>query len=338
MRLSTALLPDTSVRLADLSFPHERVLLHRTRLAFIYLDKLLHFAKADRDGQVDGFIAVYLPTEVTLLVLKRGELATVISYMEGGRQVRSIPSALEHFKREAERGEIVYCAAPREQLAWMCGGCTTSATPRPLDAEHPERLLPDLMAEEFTGVLELISNGRVNYLRFHEGVFRNGYFHEPLDGLTVQQYVERLFETNEDGAQPEVAAWVLPSVGELPEQSSPQLIQTYREAFWAIADAAEAEVPGKSKNRVERIRDLQANVHQALKVIGAPREEDPPDLVTTPQELVFALSDWTLSLLEEVEVVAPGAAPKVLEQGTREHRFILQKAGFYDRLPWTASW
>lgn len=338
MRLSTALLADTSVRLADLSFPHERVLLHRTRLAFIYLDKLLHFAKADRDGQVDGFIAVYLPTEVTLLVLKRGELATVISYEEGGRQVRTIPAALKHFKREAERGEIIYCAAPLEQLAWMCGGCTTSATRRPLDQEQPERLLPDLMAEEFTGVLELVANGRVNYLRFHKGVFRNGYFHEPLEGLTVQQYVERLFEPDEDGTRPEVAAWVLPSVGKLPEQASPQLLETYRGAFWAIADAAEAEVPGKAMKRVERIRDLQANVHQALKVIGAPREGEPADLVTTPQELLYALSDWALSLLEEVEVIAPGAAPNVLKEGTREHRFILQKAGFYDRLPWTVSW
>jgi hypothetical protein len=338
MRLSTALLADTSVRLADLDFPHERVLLHRTRLAFIYLDKLLHFAKADRDGQVDGFIAVYLPTEVTLLVLRRGELATVISYMEEGRQVRSIPSALAHFKREAERGEIIYCAAPLEQLAWMCGGCATSAARRPLDLDHPERLLLDLMAEEFTGVLELISNGRVNYLRFDGGVFQKGYLHDPLDGLTVQQYVERLFEAGENEAFPEVAAWVLPAADELPEQSSPELIQTYREAFWAIAEAAEAEVPRKAMKRVERIRDLQANVQQALKVIGAPRDEDPADLVTTPQELMFALSDWTLTLLEELEVIAPGAAPTVLKEGTREHRFILQKAGFYDRLPWTVSW
>ena len=28
----------------------------------------------------------------------------------------------------------------------------------------------------------------------------------------------------------------------------------------------------------------------------------------------------------------------VLRDATREHRFVLQKAGFYERLPWTVNW
>ena len=53
---------------------------------------------------------------------------------------------------------------------------------------------------------------------------------------------------------------------------------------------------------------------------------------------MYALSDWAHQLLEELEVIAPGVAPEVLKQGTKEQRFMLQTAGFYDRLPWTVRW
>jgi hypothetical protein len=341
MRLSTALLADTSVRLAELSFPHTRVLLHRTRLAFIHIDKLLHYAKADRDGRVDGFIAVSLPTEVILFVLKMGELSTVISFTEAGRAVRAIPAALKHIKREAERGEITYCAAPMEQLVWMHSSCANPPAPLQLDLTRPDRVLPELMADGFNGVLELIVDGRVNYLLFDKGVYRSGHFYYELAGRTVQQYMQEVLEPDADGRIPEVAASVVPPAEEYPEQAAPLLIQTYRELFWAIAKATEAEIPGEGMKRVERVRDLQANVHTALHAIGAQdetAEQAADDLVSTPQELMFALSDWALQLLEDVEVIAPGIAPQVLQEATREQRFMLQKAGFYDRLPWTVSW
>jgi hypothetical protein len=28
----------------------------------------------------------------------------------------------------------------------------------------------------------------------------------------------------------------------------------------------------------------------------------------------------------------------VLKESTREHRYVLQAAGFYDRLPWQVTW
>ncbi len=338
MRLSTALLADTPVRLADLSFPCTSVLLHRTRLAFIYLDKLLHYAKADRDGQVDGYIAVYLPDEVTVVLLRQGTLATVIAYTATGRSIRAIPAALEHFKREAERGEIIYCAAPYEQLVWMHSGCVAPATARVLEPNDPHALFTSLMQEEFTGVLELIVAGRVNYLHFEQGVFRTGHLHDELEGGTVQQYVDGLFAPDDQGNHPQIAALTYPLAEELPEQAEPRLHELYREQFWAIADAAEAQVPGEARKRVERIRDLQANVHKALVAMGAPPDDDPEYTVATPHELMCALSDWALAFLEELEVIAPGVAPEVLKQGTKEHRYMLQTAGFYDRLPWTVRW
>ena len=37
----------------------------------------------------------------------------------------------------AGRCELVFCDAPREQLAWMYGSCAAPASPRPLSAERP---------------------------------------------------------------------------------------------------------------------------------------------------------------------------------------------------------
>ncbi len=337
-RLSTALLADTPVRLSELSFPCTGVLLHRTRLAFIYLDKLLHYAKADRDGMVDGYIAVYLPDEVTVMLLRRGTLATVIAYTPTGRSIRAIPAALEHFKKEAERGEIIYCAAPYEQLTWMHSSCDTPPQARPVNPHDAQGLFRTLMRNAFTGVLELIVGGRVSYLCFEQGVFHNGHFHDDLEGDTVQQYVERLFTAAAAAEDPQVAALTFPAAGALPEQAEPRVFQVYRELFWAIADAAEQQVPGEARKRAERLRDLQANVHKPLAAIGTPLDADPDYPVATPHELMCALSDWALSLLEELEVIAPGVAGDVLKQGTKEQRYVLQTAGFYDRLPWTVRW
>jgi hypothetical protein len=338
MRLSTALLADTPVRLAELSFPCTDVLLHRTRLAFIYLDKLLHYAKADRDGMVDGYIAVYLPDEVTVMLLRRGTLATVIAYTPTGRSIRAIPAALDHFKKEAERGEIIYCAAPYQQLAWMHSGCAAQPEARAVNPHDAQALFTSLMEEGFSGVLELIVGGCVNYLCFEQGVFRNGHFHDDHEGGTVQQYVERIFADAAAAEETQIAALTFPAAEELPEQAEPRVFQVYRELFWAIADAAEQHVPGEARKRVDRLRDLQANVHKPLAAIGTPLDATPDYPVATPEELMYALSDWVHQLLEELEVIAPGIATEVLKSGTKDQRYMLQTAGFYERLPWTVRW
>src|SRR5437762_12572163 len=105
MRQSTALLPETQVRLTELHFPHNRVHVHRTRLAFIHLDNLLHFAKIDRDGRLDGYVAAYLPDQVVLLLMRRGEVINSVSFTERSRQVVPIATALKDIQEEIERGD-----------------------------------------------------------------------------------------------------------------------------------------------------------------------------------------------------------------------------------------
>src|SRR5882672_1752865 len=100
MRQSTALLPETQVRLNDLHFPHHRVHVHRTRLSFIHLDNLLHYAKIDRDGRLDGYVAAYLPDSVILLFLRRGEVINAVCFTDTGRSVMPIAKALKDMRDE----------------------------------------------------------------------------------------------------------------------------------------------------------------------------------------------------------------------------------------------
>src|SRR3981081_2163091 len=121
MRASTARLTNSPVRLADLQFPQVTRLVHRTRLAFIHLDNLLAYAKRDRDGRIDGYLAAHLPDECVLLFFRKGEAVNAASLPTAGRHVVTITEALKRMRAEVERSDLTYCAAPMEQLAWMYG-------------------------------------------------------------------------------------------------------------------------------------------------------------------------------------------------------------------------
>ena len=338
MRQSTAHLPETQVRLNELTFPRNRVHIHRTRLAFIHLDNLLHYAKIDRDGRLDGYVAAYLPDETVVLLLRRGELMNAVCFSERGRSVIPIATALKDIRDEMERGELVYCDAPMEQLAWTYSSCAVPPRRRHVDGADPASLFPALRNELFTGVLELISNGRLSYFRFEDGQFVNGYYCGKNEEISVPQFVESLFHPAPDGTVPSLIASVFPPLSEIPDQAPPAMIEAYRELFWRIAEGAERELPGEALKRTYKLRDSLTGTHAALPVIGAPLDREPAPLVTTAEALTSALSDWALQLLQQIEIVSPGSAEKVLREATREQRFVLQKAGFYSRLPWTINW
>jgi hypothetical protein len=338
MRQSAVRLAETKVRLADLMFPSQRVQIHRTRLAFIHLDNLLHFAKIDRDGRVDGYVAAYLPDTVALLLFKRGEVMTAVAFTEAGRTVVPIASVLRDMEKEMERGELAFCDAPMEQLAWMYHSCAGPREPKVVDAQNPETIFPALQHEHFSGVLELISNGKVSYFRFDDGRFVNGYFSAKAEESTIAQHVESLFRPGADGARPQVAASVFRPDGELPEQASPAMIQSYRELFWRILAVAEQQVPGEAHQRGVKLRDALAKGPGPLGAIGAPLDRDLPEVVLRPEQLTQGLADWTRQLLQQLEIIAPGVAATIVRDATKEHRFVLQKAGFYRALPWSVTW
>ena len=328
MRASTARLTNSPVRLADLEFPQVNRLIHRTRLAFVHFDNLLAFAKRDRDGRVDGYIAAYLPDECVLLFFRKGEAVNAASLHTAGRHVITISESLKRMRAEVERGDVTYCAAPMEQLAWMYASCAGGYGPRVIDVNQPDTFFPLLQKEKVTGVLELISTGRISYLKFDQGKYMSGYFCDRPDNVPPARYLESLFDIGPDGKPPAMSAGMFPAVDDLPAQAASALVNTYRELYWRIVDAVDREFPGEAKRRAQRVTAAIMDSHQALALLSVPRGTDTPDAVVRPEELSIALTDWALQLLEGAEVMMPGTAPKVLKDATREHRYVLQAAGF----------
>jgi hypothetical protein len=338
MRQSTVRLPATAIRLADLTFPSDRVQIHRTRLAYIHLDNLLHFSKIDRDGRVDGYVAAYLPDEVGLLFLRGGEVVTAARLTDHGREVAPIAAVLRDIREEVERGELAFCDAPLEQLAWMYQSCAQPATLHFADLRKPEHLFPLLQQDRYTGILELIAGGNVSYLRFDAGRFSRGYYTGKSPHTTVAQHLESLFRAPPGGDFVPLTGSGFPMAADLPEQAPSAMLQSYRELFWRVVEVAEREVPGEVSARAMKARDALIGAHPALEALSRPLDGPPVELVTTPSDVTRALANWCRELLQSLEVVAPGVAPAIVKDATREQRFVLQKAGFYQQVPWTVSW
>jgi hypothetical protein len=338
MRASTARLMNSPVRLADLTFPQVNRLIHRTRLAFIHLDNLLAFAKRDRDGRVDGYITAYLPEECLLLFFRKGEAVNAASLHTAGRQVITITEALKRMRAEVERGELTYAAAPMEQLAWMYQACAVPVEMRLVDPAQPGAFFAAFARDKVSGILELVSNGRVSYVRFDAGRYHSGYFCDKPDVMAIPKFLESQFHAGADGQPPVLTASVFPYVAELPQQAPNALINTYRELYWRIVDEVDKEFPGEAKRRAQKVSAGIREAHKAITILSTARGTETPEAVVQPEELSNALTDWSLQLLEGVEVMMPGTAPKILREATREHRYVLQSTGFYNRLPWQVSW
>src|SRR2546428_205480 len=338
LRATRAGRANSPVRLAALHLPRVNGFIHRTRLAFIHLDNLLAYAKRDRDGRIDGYLAAHLPDECVLLFFRNGEAVNAASLHTAGRHVITITEALKRMRAEVERGDLAYCAAPMEQLAWMYGSCAGGYQPRLIDVNQPEKFFPVLQQEKVSGVLELISNGRVSYLKFDQGKYLSGYFCDKPANVPPARYLESLFDAGSDGSAPAMSAGTYAAGDDLPAQAATALVNTYRELYWRIVDAVEREFRGEARRRALKGTAAIVDTHQALALMSVPRGTDTPDAVVRPEELSTALTDWALQLLEGAEVMMPGTATKVLKDATREHRYVLQAAGFYGRLPWRVTW
>jgi hypothetical protein len=338
VRHSSAILSGTPVRLTDLHFPGSRVLIHRTRLAYIHVDNVLNFAKFDRDGRVDAYLAAYLPDEVILIFFRNGHVVTAVALQQRERSAIPIAKAIQEMRVELERSEVVFMEAPPELLTWMYWGGVARVQPFPVDQRDPAKVFANLQEDRFSGIVEFIVDGRVSYIQLKGGRFATGYFAEKPDDVAVPAWLERLLQPHADGARPTVVAGTFPEGSGLPEQASAGLLEAAREVFWRLAEHAEREAPQAGLKRALRLRDDVAAAHPPLAVVSVPRAHSLSEDVMTPEQVTTGLAIWTRQLLEQLEVVAPGAAPAVLRAATKDHRFLLQRAGFYGQLPWTVAW
>src|SRR5437762_9016913 len=102
--------------ISSLKFPCSRVLLPRTRLAYVHVKNLLTDAKRDRAARISGYVAIWLPEEMLVLYMQRGELINATTFDKNGSRAVSIQRALERVPAEPEYGEITFCGGDDELL------------------------------------------------------------------------------------------------------------------------------------------------------------------------------------------------------------------------------
>jgi hypothetical protein len=338
MRASSAVLIDTSIRLWDLDFPKAEALLARTRAAYLHLDNLIAHSKRDRDGKVDAYLAVYLPDELVLLFFIDGDLVNAAMLTPIGRFQVAIGEAMRRIRAEPERAEIAFHTAPLEQLTAMYATCAQAPLDLGLNASSPESLFRPLLDRKWTGLLELISDGRVNYLLVRDGRFSSGLFAGRRDDEAPTAYVGRLFAGAPGEPRPRVTAKGYPGLAAFPLQAPPAMVAMFRRFVWDLTELAEREMPGDAGKRAERVRTRLIAAHEVLKAVGGRRGSDAADPIAEPSALAEGIAAWARAFLEELEIVHPQIAPRLLREAAREHRFALSAVGFFDRLSWQIQW
>jgi hypothetical protein len=338
MRASQAVLADTGVKLWELVFPRSQALLARTRVPYVSLDGLIAFSKRDRDGKVDAYLAAYLPDEVILLFFLAGDLVNASMLTPVGRFPVPIGQALEHIEAEAERSEVAFHQAPHEQLAAMYAACSQTPREPPLDTSTAASVFKGITDRGWSGVLELISNGRVNYVQVREGRFTAGFFSDQRPDEQPGPYLARLFTSVSPEPLPRVVTAFFPGLAEMPLQAPPAMVAMLRTVVWNIAELAEQELPGEGAKRAERARLRVMAEHRVLGHFGGPRGVEGSDPLAEPSALADAIGAWTRELCGGMEIVNPGCAPRLVKEATREHRFALNAMGFFERIPWRIQW
>lgn len=317
---------------AGLRFPHARVLLPRTRLAYIHLRNLLTDAKRDRAARVAGYVAVWLPEEFVVLYLQRGEIvnATVLDKVDS-RSV-AISSALERIPAEPEYGEICFHEAEDDQLASMFAAQTQEpdAWPGELHVHDPAVLFPFLMSVMFDGVLEIVSEGTVNYLLFHAGAVDRAFLSIPATGSIVER-VAKLFAPGSRVTEGRFRRWL--ALTPLPVQAPPALVKAYRDLGNALVQRLVADGRDSAPAIAETARLNLVKAHPELDCfsIGKRPTREP---VSDTAKLTTAVASWLAEVMWATADHEGTPPESLLKELTWDRRHMFQSAGFYDRMPW----
>jgi len=321
---------------AQLRYPHGRVLLARTKLAYVHLRNLISDAKRDRTARVAGYVAVWLLEEFILLFLREGEVVNAVSTTARGTEPISIGGALARIPTEPEFGEICFHEAPPELLACMYQTLLAPATPWPaeLAATDPRALFPHLRDARFTGTVEVVTRDTANYLVIRDGLIEQTYLVED-NGAARTEQLARLFGPLQPRPRVRVRGWQ--GTASMPSQAPSALVSAYRELIEKLyRELAATGVPVPSAVG-ERVRDALLDRHPPLRafVTGGAKPEDPAE----PQDAVTAaVAAWVTETVREAIDGDEAAATRVLTAAARERRHMLHAAGFLASLPWELEW
>jgi hypothetical protein len=317
---------------AGLRFPHSRVMLPRTRLAYVHLRNLLTDAKRDRSARLSGYVAVWLPEEFVVLYLQRGEVVNATLLDKAGSRAVAISSALDRIPAEPEYGEICFHEAENEQLAAMFLAQTTASDPWPNDLRFtdPALLFPFLMSVMFDGVLEIVCDASVNYLVFRAGAVDHAFLSFPATGSIVER-VAKLFAPGNKIEEGKFRRW--PSVDPLPVQAPRELVQAYRELSTALVQRLVANGRDSAPAIAEQARQNLVKAHPDLDCFSIGKKP-PREPIADTARITAAVTSW----LKEIMWAAAdhdATPPEVLlKELTWDRRHMFQSAGFYEKMPW----
>lgn len=317
--------------LAGLRFPHERVLLPRTKLAYVHLKNLLTDAKRERAARVYGYVAIWLPEELVLLYLQEGELVNATTLDPSGATVIPIVDALEKVPAEPEYGDICFHEADDEQLACMHFAHVVGGEPWPdeLNPFDPHALFPYLLATQFDGTLEITLDGNVNYLIVRDGMVERAFLSSVHFG-ELDEKIEALFRPDSRTARMGVRRFSVPPP--VPSQAPPALIHAYRE----LVNGLVGELIGQGKDSAPMIAELArqslASTHAALHSFTT-MDRLVHDPVANVEELTVAVAAWISEVLWAAADMDDGPE-SLLRKFTHDRRHMFQSAGLFERLPW----
>ncbi|HTE46702.1 MAG TPA: hypothetical protein VK636_15725 [Gemmatimonadaceae bacterium] len=316
-----------------LHFPSSRVLLPRTRLAYVHLRNLLTDAKRDRAARISGYVAISLPEELVTLYLVRGEV--VNATVRDARGVYATPIALgiEAVPAEPEYGEICFDEADEEQLACMFATQSAPADPWPegLAAHDPAALFPYLMSTTFDGVLEIIANDNVNYLVFRNGTVSRAFLSSSHHGTVVDR-VAKLFGRAGRVGEIRVARWA-GALGALPAQAPSALVHAYRDLASALVQSLVDRGRDTAPAIAEHARQNLVATHSVLESFSFAGAAVKEPLVDTPA-LTAGVAAWIREVMwaaVDHDVVSPD---ELMRELTWDRRHMFQSAGLYDEIPW----
>ncbi len=317
---------------AGLRFPYSRVLLSRTRLAYIHLRNLLTDAKRDRAGRISGYVAISLPDELVILYLLDGEVANASVRDSRGARVVAIAAALEMVPSEPEYGEICFHEADLEQLACMFMAHSTPPEPWPegMAPQDPAALFPYLMSTTFDGMLEIVASQYVNYLVFRNGSVRRGFLSASHHGTLVDR-VAKLFGREGRVGELRVSRWGVPP--SLPKQAPPALLQAYRDLSTALVQKLVERGRDTAPAIAEHARQNLIAAHPVLD--GFSFSERPANApIADTAGLTAGVAAWMRDVVWAAVDHDTMSPEEFVKELTWERRHMFQSAGLFDQIPW----
>jgi hypothetical protein len=324
----------TPVKAPGVRFPYGRVLLPRTRLAYVNLHNLLNDAKRDRSARVSGYVAVWLPDEFIVLYLHKGEVVNAVRNDGDAYRVEAIGSAVNRIPSGPEFGEICFHEAEPEQLGCMFMAQTIVADgwPRELAVQDPKVLFPYLMATTFDGVVSIEGEGAANFLLFRDGSVDSAYVAAAQGGTLVQR-VSSLFARDRRGIS--VRRWNRRA--ELPEQAPPALVSAYRELMASLVARVIAAGGQSAQTVAEAARQSLLPRHSALAAFAFGPVKSMPEPVADAGELTAAVASWIQEFMWAAATLDTSSPEQILRDVAWERRHLFQSAGLFDRIPWKVA-